>query len=41
MGLSASFFFSVVTANAYSLALPGNGEKLTCRRPAEMNTDEI
>lgn len=34
-------FFAVVTANVYSLALPGNGKKLTCRRTAEMNTDEI
>lgn len=41
MGLSSSFFFTVVTANVYSLALPGNGKKLTCRRTAEMNTDEI
>lgn len=40
-GLSPSLFFAVVTANVYSLALPGNGAELTCRRTAEMNTDEI
>lgn len=41
MGLSSSLFFTVVTANAHSPALPGNGKKLTCRKTAEMNTDEI
>lgn len=34
-------FFSVVTANVYSLGLSENGKKLTCRRTTEMNTDEI
>lgn len=34
-------FFTVVTANVYSLGLSGNGKKLTCWRTTEMNTDEI
>lgn len=40
-GIVFLLFFAVVTANVYSLALSGNGEKLTCRRTSEMNTDEI
>lgn len=35
------FSCTVVTADVYSLAVPGNGKKLTCRKTAEMNTDEI
>lgn len=40
-GIVFLLFFAVVTANVYSLAQPGHGEKLTCRKTAEMNTDEI
>lgn len=40
-GIVSLLFFSVVTANVYSLGLSGNGKKLTCRRTTEMNTDEI
>lgn len=40
-GIVFLLFFTVVTANVYSLGMSGNGKKLTCRRTSEMNTDEI